>query len=301
MSGETTEPAEEVGEPIELAEIVSEPGVYTHISAEDYHRDKALSSSGSRKLLPPSCPEKFDHYRRHGRKPTKAFDLGHAAHKYVLGVGEELAVVDAKDWRTKAAKEAAAAARAEGKVPLLTHQHEQVLAMAAKIREHPIAGALFREGTGRAEHSVWWRDEHTGVMCRARFDWLPDIVPGRRMILPEYKTAAKADLEAIPRAMQEYGYHCQGAWYLDALDGTDLGGDQPAAFVLVFQEKEAPYCVSVVEPDTQSLRIGGYLNHQARELFAKCEQDNHWPSYSEQVERVSLPQWVLNDYGSEVM
>src|SRR5215469_11135399 len=113
--------------------VITEPGIY-EIDEATYHGDPvpggSLSSSGARKLLPPSCPAKFAWERENPPEPTKALDLGTAAHSLVLGIGKPLAWIDAEDWRTKAAKEWRDAARAEGSVPLLLHEFNQVDAMA---------------------------------------------------------------------------------------------------------------------------------------------------------------------------
>lgn len=174
--------------------VVTEPGIYD-IDVDDYHRDPvpggSLSSSGARKLLPPSCPAKF-RYEQDNPGPSQArhFDLGHAAHKLVLGVGAPLVVIDAANYKTKAAQEQQKAAHLAGHVPLLTHEHDQVQAMAAAIREHPIAGPLFNPEHGTPEVSLFWRDSPTGIMRRARFDWLPHQYEGRRLIIPDYKGLA---------------------------------------------------------------------------------------------------------------
>jgi hypothetical protein len=95
--------------------VTWEPGVYEDISDTDYHGDKdSLSSSGAKALLPPSCPAIFKQWRDHGRPPKKEYDFGHAAHRYVLGKGSEIVLVDADSWRTNKAKDAKDAAYAEG-------------------------------------------------------------------------------------------------------------------------------------------------------------------------------------------
>ena len=167
--------------------VVTEPGIYD-IDVDDYHADPvpggSLSSSGARKLLPPSCPAKF-RYEQDNPGPSQArhFDLGHAAHKLVLGVGAPLVVIEAANYKTKAAQEQQKAAHLAGHVPLLTHEHDQVQAMAAAIREHPIAGPLFNPEHGTPEVSLFWHDTPTGVMCRARIDWLPHQIEGRRLVV----------------------------------------------------------------------------------------------------------------------
>ena len=60
---------------------ITEPGIY-EMTNEEYHSHRyALSSSGARKLLPPSCPAIFRYEQDHPQPPKKVFDIGSAAHK----------------------------------------------------------------------------------------------------------------------------------------------------------------------------------------------------------------------------
>lgn len=280
--------------------VVTEPGVYD-MPADEYLTDPvpggSLSASGARKLLPPSCPALFDYERRNRPTPTAEFSFGHAAHRLVLGVGPEIVVVDADSWRTKAAQQARDAAHAEGKTPLLPHDFQVVMAMVKALREHPVARALFGLGSGRPEQSLFWRDQETGIMCRARLDWLRHNDSNRRLIVPDYKTAASAAPERFERALHDYGYHRQAAWYMDGVKALDLT-DNPA-FVFVVQEKTPPYLVSVFEPDALALEAARHYNRQARLVYAQCQASGRWPGYSDEVELISLPPWAQTKYFQE--
>lgn len=276
------------------------PGVYDMDDAT-YHADPvpggSLSSSGARKLLPPSCPALFKHELDHGRPPTKAFDFGHAAHRLVLGTGPELVKVDADSWKTAAAQERRDEAHARGAVPLLPAEWEQVHQMAAAIREHPMARALFNPDRGRPEQSLFWVDERTGVWRRARLDWLPN--PGqRRVIVPDYKTARSAAPDDIQRTIRAYGYDQQCAWYIDAVRALDLAG-LDAAFVFVVQQKTAPYLVTVVQLDAVALQVGRFLNRKAIDIYAECRRTGRWPGFSDDVEVLPLPAWVERQFVHE--
>jgi len=285
---------------------VTQPGVY-EMPEDVYHRDPvpggSLSSSGARRLLPPSCPAIFRREQLHGRPPKRAFDLGHAAHKAVLGVGAAVVEVKADNWRTKAAQETQQAAYADGKVPLLTTEVQQVEAMAAAIREHPIASALFDPARGgKPEQSLFWQHQQRvatpegvqQVWRRARLDWLPALTASGRLILSDYKTAACAEPTAFAKSVFNLGYHQQAAWYMDAARALGLSDD--IAFVFVVQEKTAPYPVSVCELDHDALHIGRILNQRALALYADCTRTGRWPGYSEQVELISPPAWVVREF-----
>lgn len=281
------------------AVTITEPGVYD-IPAEDYHTDPvpsggSLSSSGARRLLPPSTPALFDYERRHPRTPTGAMEIGTAAHKLVLGDGPELVRIDADSWRTNAAKAAAEKARAAGAVPLLTEDYDRVHAMADALREHPLASQLLHPDSGKAEQSLFWHDTTRGVWLRARLDWLRPGNAARRTVVVDYKTTVSADPAAIAKSVATYGYHQQAAFYLDGVRALGLGDDP--AFIFIFQEKQPPHLVHVVELDYQALRVGADLNRRAIDLFARCYADDHWPGHPDDITTISLPTWAL--YRSE--
>lgn len=270
------------------------PGVYD-LTAEDYHADPvpggSLSSSGAKRLLPPSCPALFHHWATVGQEHKQAFDLGHAAHTLVLGVGAQMSVVDADDWRTKAAKDARAAAYAAGETPLLRAEHEQLVAMAAALAEHPSAGALLRPGTGNAEQTLIWQDQETGVWRRAMLDWTTHAADGRLWIV-DYKTTRSADPSAVSKALENYGYLQQAPWYLDGATELGLAGDLEPAFLFVFQEKTPPYLVTVAQPDPEVLAWGRRRNRKALDVYRRCVETGHWPGYADDVISVALPRWA---------
>lgn len=277
---------------------VTEPGVY-EMPSEVYHADPviggSLSATGMKRLLPPSCPAKFKWLLDNPEPPKKEFDLGHAAHREVLTEGEAIEVLDFPDWRTKAAQEARDAARAEGKVPILTKQARQVEEMAQAIREHPVAGALFRPGTGKAEQSLFWRDTDTKQFCRARIDWLPDPDENGRVIVADYKTTADGEPSyALPKTVGRYSYELQAAHYLDGVKTLRLAKNP--TFIFVFQEKEAPYVVTVVELDMTALAIGRILRERAIATYRECLAADHWPPYSEETVLLALPPYIVDEY-----
>ncbi|WP_326779669.1 PD-(D/E)XK nuclease-like domain-containing protein [Streptomyces longwoodensis] len=269
---------------------ITEPGIH-EMTNEEYHSHRyALSSSGARLLLPPSCPALFRHAQDTPPEPKKTFELGTAAHKLVLGEGPDLIKVDAEKWTTNAVKAEVAAIRDQGAIPLKPTEYQQVHDMADALRRHPVASMLFDPARGKPEQSLFWRDAPTGVMRRARFDWLPDARSGR-LIIPDYKTCRSAEPRALARAVEEFGYHQQDDWYRAAARALHLA-DDTAAFVFVCQEKTPPYIVTVVEMDAEARRIGAARNRRALEVFAECTATGQWPGYSDEIAYLSLPAWA---------
>ncbi|TDC35680.1 hypothetical protein E1211_15355 [Micromonospora sp. 15K316] len=278
--------------------VVERPGIYPGVPDDVYHADPvpggSLSSTGARKLLPPSCPALFKHWLDNGQEHKPEFDLGKAAHLRVLGTGPELVLVDRDRWDTKEVKAQVAAIREAGGVPLKRADMEKVDAMAAAIREHPLARQLLDPDRGQAEVSLFWQDTETRIRCRVRLDWVPD--PGRgRPLLVDYKTCDSAAPDKLDKAINEWGYHVQRGHYLPGARATGLVGDD-AELMFVFQEKKPPYLVTVVELHPVAKRIGEHLAREARHLYRECTTSGRWPGYTDDVALISLPGYVENRY-----
>lgn len=280
-------------EAVDPAPRITTPGIY-QLTDDQYHRDPvpggSLSSTGARKLLPPGCPARY-HHDRHADTTTSTttFDIGKVAHLLVLGAGARLVVVEAPDWRTRAAREQRDAAWATGRTPILTEQYDQAAAMAAAVRRHPAAAALLDPTTGDPEQSLFWTDPPTGTWLRARVDFLRHRAPGR-VIVVDYKTTTAGDLDHVSRSIHAYGYHQQAAWYLAGVRALGIAVDP--AFVFVFQEKTPPHLVATVQLDPIAERIGAQLNRRAIDLYHQCTTTGHWPGYPDDVQLVTLPTWA---------
>ena len=255
-------------------------GIVHSLPEADYHAHPALSSTGARKLLPPSCPAKFDYERRHPRVPTRAMREGHAAHRMILGVGVEVVpVVGYDDWRTKAAQDQRKEIEAAGSVALLEHDVRRLMAMRDALMRHPIAGRLFDPDRGEPEASLLWVDDETGVECRGRLDFLPNPVDGRRLIIPDYKRSESALPTGVgfPKSAANYGYPMQADWYLRGARALKL--DPDPQFVFVAQSDQPPYLVSVTYLTSADLQLAHHRNRIALHTFKGCSERGEWPGY----------------------
>lgn len=262
------------------------PGVY-EMSAAEYHADPvpggSLSSSGARKLLAPSCPALYQHSLAHPQPPRKEFDLGHAVHTLVLGVGAQPVLVDEPRWDTADTKARLREIRAAGDVPLKAAEYDLVHAMAGAVLQHPTAGWLFAPGSGEPEQAYIWRDEVTGIWCRALLDWSR---PGH---IVDLKTTSDPSPEGIRKSVHDFGYHQQQSWYQDAQRAVD--GIDPE-FTFVFVGKQPPHLVTVVRLTPDAVRLGGARNLRARLIYADCQRTGVWPGYGDDTHYLSLPPWA---------
>ena len=269
---------------------ITEPGIYTMPKA-DYHADPcptpSASSSFVRRMMS-TCPAKAWHERQNPRKPTEALDFGDAAHEWLLEGDawpqRHVVLPEDYDGRTKAGKEAVAAIESQGKQPLKYEAFETVKGMVSALRAHDYAGAAFTNGT--AEQSLFWKDEETGIWCRARLDWLTEGAT----FFPDYKTARSVRPDDLSRAMWDYGLHMQADWYETGLRA--LGICAKPRLLLIAQEKVAPYLVVPFLPDADAMGWAAMQNRRARHIFADCLASGKWPGYVEDVATLPLPGWA---------
>lgn len=279
--------------------MITEPGVYD-IPENEYHADPvaggSLSCSEAQLLL--ESPARYRYRKLAGEEHRDTFDFGHAVHGLVLGVGREVVVVDAADWRTKDARAAKVEAHAAGRVPILVDDWEVAKAMQAAVYDHPAAAALLDRDHGRPEQTLVWRDAASGVMLRALVDWLRDKPSSGRLILADYKTTRDASARAFAKSAASYGYHQQAPWYCD---GAKALLEVDAALVFIAQEHQPPYLVNVIELDATAQQIGRERNRAAIDLFVACTARDEWPGYGPEVALVGLPRWAelqhADDFG----
>lgn len=273
---------------------ITDAGVYD-LDDETYHADPvpggSLSSTGARRIL--DSPARFA-YERERRVVKAAYDVGHAVHAMVLGVGmPAVAIPDehlsaSGSTGTKAAREFIEEARAEGKVPLKSDVVAEVEAMAGAVLGHPLAARILARD-GQPEASAFAQDPATGAWLRARPDFLPDAGPGRT-VLVDLKTSITADPRLFGREAAKHHYEQQADLYQQVV--TLARGDQDTAFIHVVVEKAPPYLVSVIELDADALRIGHERNRLAIDLYAACVAADEWPGYPPHIATVSLPVWA---------
>lgn len=259
------------------------------IPESTYHADPALSSTTARRILPPGCPA-LAHWERTHPVHKDTYDIGTVAHTLTLGVGHRIHVVDAPDWRSKAAQQEKTTARELGLTPILRAQYDAAQRMAEAVHQHPIAAAILNPDHGAPERATVWDDPTTGVRCRALLDWYPTSTGWGRPIAADLKTTTSAAPSAIAKAVAAYGYQQQADFYLR---GLAANGVPDAAFLFLFVEKDPPHLVTVVELDAEALTDGNHRNTQALHLWQHCTTTGTWPGHNDTgIALVGLPKWA---------
>lgn len=276
-----------------MGKVTLTDGVYD-IPAEDYHADPcpapSLSSSIAKIILTRTPRHAWQAHPRLNPAfepdTDDKFDLGSAAHALMLGDPRKFAVIDAADWRTKEAKSARDAARADGKIPLLAEQWTRVQSMVAAglehLSQHADAASAFTNG--KPEQTLIWREGD--IWCRARLDWLPDTGP----IFDDYKsTEQSADPDAWSRILFNLGFDIQAAFYRRGIRALKLH-DNPI-FRFIVQETGDPFALSAISLTPSATDLADRKAAEAITRWQICLQHDRWPAWPPHTCYIDAPAW----------
>lgn len=175
-------------------------------------------------------------------------------------------------------------------------QYATVQGQLAAVARVPALVDLLADG--QAETSIFWKDEATGLDCRARPDWLAAHLPGRWKTRPlDLKTIAELTPDAVAKAIAARGYHRQAAFYTR---GLRANGFDVAEFIFGFVSKSYPYLAATFVLDDETLQQGEDEIAELLDLYAQCKRTGVWPGLGESVQLVGLPAWAKRSAEIEV-
>lgn len=265
---------------------------------ETYFTLKRLSKSG----LSTAADRPYDYYLNYldpNREPldTKALRFGSLAHtmlfepqevnnRYLI-VDEETLLLEiggAKPRATTKYKDAIELAQSTAdqldNVMVFQSHYDKIKAMIQMLERSPIAVALI--SNGKAEHTVLWECEFTGLEMKAKLDMLhlefdslgiPELehLQGKTVIV-DYKTMRSIKSKDIQKDFYGYRYDWQHAVYIDGVSKS-MGIDRnDIHFIFIVQEKDAPYLFDFIELSyEQYMTAQGEYVRTAQELAPMIE------------------------------
>ena len=276
--------------------MIDTAGIYT-LPMGDYLADPcpepSFSTSVAHALLTQSPLHAWMQHPRLNpgrvREESSAMDVGTVAHSILLeGHMDNIAIVEAPDWRTKDAKAARDAARLQGKTPILAHKVSEIVAMvrAAQeaIHESELASS-WKEA--RSEQTVIWQEGET--WCKSRPDRL---TKDHRVIIDLKTTAGSAEPNTWLRSgLIQNGYTLQAALYLRGVKKVCHPKD--CTFVFLVVEVEPPYACSFISMSPQFLAYADRQLDRALQLWGDCLLMNIWPGYPSKIAYVDAPSYLL--------
>jgi len=264
-------------------------GFGVEMSNEEYHRDPAISKSkldAARK----SGKHLYDMLYGPPRESTAAFDMGTVLHASALpGENADDIAVRMPAGMKKTTKEGKAfVAEHKGKIILNSSDAYSLDQMMLSLREHPFsAGLVNGDLKGKAEQSFFCTDPETGLGLKAR----PDFILDDCSLVLDLKTTVDASPKGFQSSVARYRYFVQASHYLDVIEFAT--GVRPQAFLFIAVEKTRPFSTAVYMADQQMIDFGKQQARQDLNNIAQWIADDKFPGYSERVEEISLPKWML--------
>ncbi len=272
------------------------PGVYEDVPFSEYVLIDAVNHSTLRHMRrsPAHFKHALDDATDSGETPSKAFGVaGHAlileparfAKDVVRGPVNERTNKcygrDTKAWAEFAAQHV-------GKLILTDDEIERLRGVAKAFAKHSKAPMLMAPG-GMSEVVIVW--DEGGILCKARLDRLFPTVGAF-----DIKTCESAEAFVLERALVEYHYHTQDAFYKRGLRKLGI----PPVMTFVALESEPPHGVSIFQVDDDTHKAADALIEAWLHRVKRCREAQSWPSYPEDVLQLSAPKWWLSQFADGI-
>lgn len=208
------------------------------------------------------------------RPDTIAMRFGRGVHALVLGTpvirwpGKSR---QGKAWEKFKAQHA-------DKEILNTKEWDRAHGIYEAIRRHPIANEAIFAGTTLEETIEW---EFNGRACTSR----PDARLGTERNV-DLKTTRCAEPVRFARDAMWRGYHAQFSFYARAI--AERYGAFPRESLVVAVESVKPFPITVLKLTPEALNEGEKCWRLWFERVLACEAANHWPAYTETVEKFDV-------------
>lgn len=266
-------------------------GEVRDLPAEVYHSIHAMSAGGLKRMK--QSPAHFyglqlDPNRPEPGEPTPALKNGTMVHCAIFEPASfhDRYVVrpDGLDMRTKEGK--AWAATVAGMEIITAEQMNAAKGQREALLALPEIASLLADGVG--ESSAFWIDETTGELCKCRPDWVSPAGDG--VVIVDGKTCVDASPEGFSKAIWNFAYHLQAAWYADGYEKAT--GKTVHGFVFAAVESAWPHAAAAYMLGDDVLDRARAENRRLLNLYAECKRTGVWPGYGSQISLINLPRWA---------
>jgi hypothetical protein len=187
------------------------------------------------------------------------------------------------DYRGKDYAAFAAVAALEGRTVVKQREIDAGLRIRDAMWSNKLAARYLARGV--AEVVLIWIDEPTGLLCKARLDWLSLAVPD---VIVELKTARDVGPWAFSSAFAKAGYDVQAAFYHDGYKA--ITGRAPGGKVIAIENVE-PHD-TVVFDENEVIDTGRAIYREYLDTLAACRKSGTWPGQADEAEVIlRLPKW----------
>jgi len=276
--------------------MIDKPGIYEMPLVEyiaDPCPEPSLSATIANVLITESPIHAYMWHPRlntqGAREDSEKADIGTIAHGMILENDESrIVVIEAEDWRTKAAKEARDATYAAGKIPVLANKVGPIRKMVERAKSaiaHSELAEAFTPQAGKPEQTLCWQEGD--IWLRSRPDWLTN---DHRLIIDLKTTAGSAEPMAWMKTMLGNGNDLQAVLGLRGIKKLDP--KSRCSFVFWVVEQNPPYASSFVGLSPQFLEMSEHKLERALRLWSDCTMTNCWGGYPSQVCWIEPPAYA---------
>ncbi len=248
----------------------------------EYHDHPAISKSGLDQIA--KSPAHYQLYLASEQKKTAALEFGSAFHTWLLEperIETDIVVVEASDRKTNIYKNAVEAN--PGKTLILAKEKIILEGMKESFEKNQTVNRVLTNAL--IERSLFWTDPGTGVECRCR----PDIIFGGDILIDLKSTECVS--KYARKDVFEYRADVQAAMYMTGYEAVT--GIKPKEFLFITVEKTAPFGIVTYRATPALIERGLKLMRRDLETYARCLATDTWPSYSEDIQDLSLPDWAV--------
>ena len=275
-------------------------GVFYDVPSSTYFAESALSHSLMKELSP--TPAHGLAYMLTFREPKPSQLIGTLTHSLILEPEKPLPAIAiqpdeypdgktmkkwtytsnyCKGWRSEQVGKGLIVLPRTGK-----DSYEEIVGMATAASRHPLVREYLSEGVSEVSLFTHLNTAYGPIRGKARLDFVPKA---KRLI--DFKTTQDASEPEFSRALVNFRYASQAAWYLnlwDRLCGTE---DKRREFTFFAIEKAPPYLVADYTLDEDALRWGYDMCLKDMDTYAKCSQEGVWPGYPTN-RKIGLPSYM---------
>ncbi len=238
-------------------------------------------------------PAHYQHAMSHPRAATSALNTGSALHALVFEpetYAERFTLYSASKSKGEGARKAWEAfqddATKRGLTILDADETERAQGCAAAVRSK--ASAYIAPSKGRAEIPITWTDAETGLLCKARLDWLTID-----RLLIDLKSTRSTEERAFANQAWKLGYFHQQIFYsmgVAAATGCTL---EEVPFLFVAVESEPPYDVALFEPCQESRQAAHEDVKRLMAALAECQRTGKYQGRYDGPRILKAPAYVL--------
>ena len=255
---------------------------------KEYHETTAISSSMLATMATKTPAEyKARHILKTIKFDSKALDIGSAFHLATLEPFEYVKeVIGLPKGMTRAKKDAKEIiANNPEKIVLIDSEYQMIEKMTEAISNNARASELLNNAV-TVEESIFWTDSVTGLECKCR----PDCISKKddKLILVDLKSTKSAYKSEFSKAIYNYNYFSQMAWYADGVEQHYQR--HVSSIVFIVCEKTEPFLAVVYDLESDAVTLGRERNKNALDKIKWCTERGKWAGLENDT--INVPAWA---------